>query len=39
MKIFVKSPILTFELNVESNDTILNIKFKIQEEKNTLQVK
>ncbi len=33
MKIFVKSPILTFELNVESNDTILNIKSKIQEEK------
>ena len=33
MKIFVKTPILTFELNVESNDTILNIKSKIQEEK------
>ena len=33
MKIFVKSQISTFELNVEPNDTILNIKNKIQDEK------
>ena len=33
MKIFVKSQILTLSLDVEPNNTILEVKNKIQEEK------